>query len=97
MQNRITTLDQLRQLVHLTADEEQAVRLKPELKMAITPHFAALMDPDDPNCPIRRQVVPTMAEFVLDAPDLEDPLGEDAHMPVPGLVHRYPDRVAVGC
>lgn len=95
MQNRITTLDQLRQMIHLTADEEQAVRLKPELKMAITPHFAALMDPDDPNCPIRRQVVPTMAEFVLDDPDLEDPLGEDAHMPVPGLVHRYPDRVLV--
>ena len=95
MSHRVTTLEQLRQLVRLTPDEEQAVRLKPELKMAITPHFAALMDPDDPNCPIRRQVVPTMAEFVLDDPDLEDPLGEDAHMPVPGLVHRYPDRVLV--
>ncbi len=95
MQNRITTLEQLRQVIHLTPDEEQAVRLKPELKMAITPHFAALMDPHDPNCPIRRQVVPTMAEFALDDPDLEDPLGEDAHMPVPGLVHRYPDRVLV--
>lgn len=95
MRNRVTTLEQLRQLIHLTPDEEQAVALKPELRMAITPHFAALMDPDDPNCPIRRQVVPTMAEFVLDDPDLEDPLGEDAHMPVPGLVHRYPDRVLV--
>src|SRR5512141_634314 len=95
IRNRVTTLEQLRQLIHLTPDEEQAVALKPELRMAITPHFAALMDPDDPNCPIRRQVVPTMAEFVLDDPDLEDPLGEDAHMPVPGLVHRYPDRVLV--
>src|SRR5574340_1849073 len=95
MRNRVTTLEQLRELIHLTPDEEQAVRLKPELKMAITPHFAALMDPDDPNCPIRMQVVPTMAEFVLDDPDLEDPLGEDAHMPVQGLVHRYPDRVLV--
>src|SRR5574340_549126 len=95
MQHRVTTLDELRQLIRLTPDEEQAVRLNPELKMAITPHFAALMDPDDPACPIRRQVVPTMAEYVLDDPDLEDPLGEDAHMPVPGLVHRYPDRVLV--
>jgi lysine 2,3-aminomutase len=95
MSHRVTTLEQLQQLIHLTPDEEQAVRLKPELKMAITPHFAALMDPDDPNCPIRRQVVPTMAEFVLDDPDLEDPLGEDAHSPLPGLVHRYPDRVLV--
>ncbi|MBI5300827.1 MAG: lysine 2,3-aminomutase [Chloroflexi bacterium] len=95
MQNRITTLEQLQQLVRLTPDEEQAVRLKPELRVAITPHFAALMDPRDPMCPIRRQVIPTMAEFALDDPDLEDPLGEDAHMPVPGLVHRYPDRVLV--
>lgn len=95
MQHRITTVEQLRQLIHLTPDEEQAVRLKPDLRVAITPHFAALMDPNDPHCPIRRQVVPTMAEFVVDDPDLEDPLGEDAHMPVPGLVHRYPDRVLV--
>ena len=95
MRNRITTVEQLRQLIHLTPDEEQAVRLKPDLRVAITPHFAALMDPNDPQCPIRRQVVPTMAEFVVDDPDLEDPLGEDAHMPVPGLVHRYPDRVLV--
>ncbi len=95
LHHRITTLEQLRQVIHLTPDEEQAIRLKPDLKMAITPHFAALMDPLDPECPIRRQVVPTMAEFVLDDPDLEDPLGEDAHMPVPGLVHRYPDRVLV--
>ncbi len=95
MQHRITTVEQLRQVIHLTPDEEQAVRLKPDLRVAITPHFAALMDPNDPHCPIRRQVVPTMAEFVVDDPDLEDPLGEDAHMPVPGLVHRYPDRVLV--
>lgn len=95
MSNSVRTLEQVEQLINLTPDEAQAIRLKPELKFSITPHFAALMDPDDPNCPIRRQVVPTMAEFALDDPDLEDPLGEDAHMPVPGLVHRYPDRVLV--
>ena len=49
MRNRVTTLEQLKQLIHLTPDEEQAVRMKPELRMAITPHFAALMDPDDPE------------------------------------------------
>jgi lysine 2,3-aminomutase len=95
MKNLVKNLDQLRRIVHLTADEEEAVRRKPDLKLGITPHFAALMDPDDPQCPIRLQVVPTMAEFALDDPDLNDPLGEDAHMPVPGLVHRYPDRVLV--
>lgn len=95
MKNLVKNADQLRQIVHLTPDEEEAIRLKPDLKLGITPHFAALMDPDDPQCPIRLQVVPTMAEFALDDPDLNDPLGEDAHMPVPGLVHRYPDRVLI--
>ncbi len=95
MKNLVKNVDQLKQIVHLTPDEEEAVRRKPDLKLGITPHFAALMDPDDPHCPIRLQVVPTMAEFALDDPDLQDPLGEDAHMPVPGLVHRYPDRVLI--
>jgi lysine 2,3-aminomutase len=95
MKNLVKNIDQLKHVVHLTPDEEEATRRKPDLKLGITPHFAALMDPDDPQCPIRLQVVPTMAEFALDDPDLQDPLGEDAHMPVPGLVHRYPDRVLV--
>jgi lysine 2,3-aminomutase len=95
MKNLVKSVEQLRQIVHLTPDEEEAVRRKPELKLGITPHFAALMDPEDPQCPIRLQVVPTMAEFALEDPDLNDPLGEDAHMPVPGLVHRYPDRVLI--
>lgn len=95
MKNLVKTVDQLRQIVRLTPNEDEAVRRKPDLKLGITPHFAALMDPEDPQCPIRLQVVPTMAEFALDDPDLNDPLGEDAHMPVPGLVHRYPDRVLI--
>ncbi len=95
MSRSVRTREQVAQLINLTADEDQALRMKLELKFFITPHFAMLMDPDDPNCPIRRQVVPTMAEYALDDPDLEDPLGEDAHSPVPGLVHRYPDRVLV--
>jgi lysine 2,3-aminomutase len=95
IKHRITKLEQLRQIIHLTHDEEQALRMEPELQMAITPHFAALMDPDNPDCPIRKQVVPTLAEFDIDESDLEDPLSEDEFMPVPGLVHRYPDRVLV--
>ncbi len=95
MSHAVRTLDQLKQLIRVTPDEERALRMKLELKFFVTPHFAMLMDPNDPNCPIRRQVVPTSAEYALDDPDLEDPLGEDAHMPVHGLVHRYPDRVLV--
>lgn len=95
MKNLVRDVDDLAQYIELTPDEEEATRRKPDLKLGITPHFASLMDPHDPNCPIRLQVVPTMAEFALEDPDLNDPLGEDAHMPVPGLVHRYPDRVLV--
>lgn len=61
--------------------------------MAITPYFASLMDPRNPNCPLRRQVVPTVHELEKSPYDLADPLNEDAQSPVPGLVHRYPDRV----
>jgi len=51
------------------------------------------MDPEDPNCPIRRQVLPSDQEGINLTADMADSLAEDAHSPVPGLVHRYPDRV----
>jgi len=59
----------------------------------ITPYFISLIDPDDPDDPIRKQVVPTAAEMVPFTSMMEDSLAEDRHSPVPGLVHRYPDRV----
>lgn len=95
MRNRINSLERLRQALHLAPDEEMAVAMEPELRLGITPYFANLMDPDDPRDPLRLQMVPTTNEFVLDDPDLEDPLGEDVFSPVPGLTHRYPDRVLV--
>ncbi len=61
--------------------------------MAITPYYASLIDPNDPNDPIRKQAVPSILETRDDPNDLEDPLGETADSPVPHLVHRYPDRV----
>ena len=64
-----------------------------EFHMGITPYYAALMDPDDPRCPVRLQSVPTMGETIVAAADLEDPLAEERDMPVPGITHRYPDRV----
>jgi len=91
---RVTKLDQLEKLVRLTDDERQAVRATDaEFHMGITPYYAALMDPEDPSCPVRLQSVPTMGELTFTAADLEDPLAEDRDMPVPGLTHRYPDRV----
>ena len=63
------------------------------LALAITPYFFNLIDVNDPDCPIRRQVVPRIEEMSTAPWEMVDPCGEDEHMPVPGLVHRYPDRV----
>jgi lysine 2,3-aminomutase len=91
---RITGLTALERVIRLTADERRAVvETDAEFHMGITPYYAALMDPDDPTCPIRLQSVPTMEETHILASDLEDPLAEERDMPVPGITHRYPDRV----
>ena len=91
---RITTLAQLERVIRVTPDERQAcIETEAEFHMGITPYYAALMDPEDPTCPIRQQSVPTMGELLVSPADLEDPLAEDRDMPVPGITHRYPDRV----
>jgi len=94
LRERVTKLDQLEKVLRLTEEERQAVlATDAEFHMGITPYYAALMDPEDPACPVRLQSVPTMGELTVTAADLEDPLAEDRDMPVPGLTHRYPDRV----
>ncbi|HEU4385702.1 MAG TPA: KamA family radical SAM protein [Anaeromyxobacteraceae bacterium] len=91
---RVTTLAQLERVIRLTDDERRAVvEADAEFHMGITPYYAALMDPEDPYCPVRMQSVPTMGELFAAPADLEDPLAEDRDMPVPGITHRYPDRV----
>lgn len=94
LKNRITKLSQLEEHLVLSEEERAGVLLSGnKLAMAITPHYFNLMDPADPNCPIRRQVIPRIEETWEDPDEMADPCGEDSHMPVPGLVHRYPDRV----
>ena len=61
--------------------------------MAITPYYLSLIDPNDPHDPIRKQAIPTGLELHQAHADLLDPLHEDGDSPVPGLTHRYPDRV----
>jgi lysine 2,3-aminomutase len=91
---RITTLAQLEKVIRVTPEERQAAQeTEAEFHMGITPYYAALMDPDDPNDPIRLQSVPTMGEMQIAPADLDDPLAEERDMPVPGVTHRYPDRV----
>ncbi len=91
--NRITTLQQLEQVIHLSEDEKDVVaRSLNQMRMAITPYYASLMAYDDPRCPIRMRAVPTIAEAKVVSEDLLDPLHEDIDSPTPGITHRYPDR-----
>jgi lysine 2,3-aminomutase len=94
LKNRVTTLAGLEKHLVLSQEERAGVLLSGnKLAMAITPHYFNLIDRVDPNCPIRRQVIPRIEETLDDPAEMADPCGEDSHMPVPGLVHRYPDRV----
>src|SRR6185369_9047190 len=78
----------------LTEAERRGLILASEkFSVAITPHFASLMDPEDPSCPLRLQVMPVDGELVVSPGDMADPCGEDDASVVEGLVHRYPDRV----
>ncbi len=92
--NRMTTLSQLYGSVKLKNEEMKGIGacLK-KFRMAITPYYASLMDRDDPNCPIRKQAVPSESELLSYSCDMDDPLHEDEDSPVSGLTHRYPDRV----
>jgi lysine 2,3-aminomutase len=91
--HRLTTLADLEAVVELTPSERRAFALcSDKFRVAVTPYYAALMDPRDPECPIRRQAIPRPEELEIGPEDLLDPLGEERFMPVPGLTHRYPDR-----
>ena len=94
VKNRIETLDQLKKYIPLTSEEEEGVsRSLQTLRMAITPYYLTLIDPDNPNDPVRKQAIPTGSETHISPADLLDPLHEDEDSPVQGLTHRYPDRV----
>ncbi|MFO0687205.1 MAG: KamA family radical SAM protein [Myxococcota bacterium] len=94
MRHRIRTAADLRAFLEPTADESAAIEaLATRFRFVITPYYASLMDPDDPDCPIRRQVVPRLAELG-DPAGLSDPLDEVAHSPVKNVIRVYRDRIA---
>jgi lysine 2,3-aminomutase len=93
LSNRINTVEEFEKVVPLTESERKALQASNLFRVDITPYFVSLIDPDDPNDPIRKQVVPTDKELTPFTAMMEDSLAEDRHSPVPGLVHRYPDRV----
>ena len=95
LKNRVSSLEGLQSRIpDLTPQEIEGAQLADtKLAMAITPHFFNLIDGNDPDCPIRRQMLPSVQETETAPWEMGDPCGEDSHSPVPGLVHRYPDRV----
>ncbi len=94
LSNRIMDLETLQKVVNLTEQEREGVKHSLKfLRMAITPYYATLMDPDNPKCPVRMQAIPTAKELNISSEEMADPLHEDVDSPVKGLTHRYPDRV----
>ena len=94
VKNRIETYEELSK--YFTFEPAEAEGIKKALakfRMAITPYYLSLIDPNDPYDPIRRQAIPQGAECNIAPADLNDPLHEDEDSPAPGLTHRYPDRV----
>ncbi|MFM2297435.1 MAG: hypothetical protein RL117_1142 [Verrucomicrobiota bacterium] len=94
LKHRVSNLAALEERMTLSAEERAGVLLAGnKLAMSITPYFFELIDRNVPDCPVRRQVIPRIEEGWTAPEEMADPCGEDSHMPVPGLVHRYPDRV----
>jgi len=93
LSHRLNSVEDLERILPLTESERKALSAPGLFRVDITPYFVSLIDPDDPADPVRQQVLPTDAEMVPFTGMMEDSLSEDQHSPVPGLVHRYPDRV----
>ena len=90
----LTSAEDLERLLPLTAEERRGLALAAgRTRIAVTPYYASLIDPDHPSCPVRLQVVPSPAEAARAPGDLEDPVGEEPHRPARAVVHKYRDRV----
>ena len=93
LSNRLNSVEDIEKIMPLSASERKALQTNGLFRVDITPYFISLIDPTDPDDPIRKQVIPRSEEMDAFTSMMEDSLAEDRHSPVPGLVHRYPDRV----
>ena len=93
LSHRLNTVEEIEKVLPLNESERKALQTTGLFRVDITPYFISLIDPDDPADPIRKQVIPLSEEMQSFTAMMEDSLAEDRHSPVPGLVHRYPDRV----
>ncbi len=94
LRHAVRSTDQLASVLDLTPAEIAGARAAEAagFPFSITPYYLSLCDAQNPDCPIRRQVVPTDSEMETAPGDMRDPLGEEAHEVAPNLVRRYPDR-----
>src|SRR4029453_5281418 len=95
LSHRVNDLEEIEKILDLTDEERAGLSAPDKFRVDITPYFISLIDPDDPNAPIRRQVIPPAREQQAFTAMMEDSLAEDRHSPVAGLVHRYPHRVVM--
>jgi len=93
LSHRLNSSEEIGTIIPLTESETKALNSSGLFRVDITPYFISLIDPDDPEDPIRKQIIPRSEEMQAFTAMMEDSLSEDRHSPVPGLVHRYPDRV----
>jgi len=94
--NRITSIEQLAQFIYLSPEDQAQLRLVTmRYPLSITPYYLSLINPDDPDDPIRKQAVPSILEMTMSSLGVEDPLHEGRNSVTPGLVHRYRDRVLI--
>ncbi len=93
LSHRLNTAEDIEKVLRLTESERKALQKQDLFRVDVTPYYISLIDPEDVNDPIRKQIIPTSEEMNAFTSMMEDSLAEDRHSPVPGLVHRYPDRV----
>ena len=93
LSNRVNDLADIEQILELTDEEREGLSAPDKFRVDVTPYFISLIDPEDADDPIRKQIIPLGREVRSFTGMMEDSLAEDRHSPVPGLVHRYPDRV----
>lgn len=94
IRNRIMDIETLKKYIPLNEQDIKDIKkVLQNFRIAITPYYLSLIDPDNPDDPVRWQAIPTIYETQFDRSDLNDPLHEDIDSPVKGLTHRYPDRV----
>jgi len=93
LSHRLNSVEEIEKIFPLSESERKALQTSGLFRVDITPYFISLIDPDNPNDPIRKQIIPRSDEMQAFTAMMEDSLAEDRHSPVPGLVHRYPDRV----